>query len=136
MDATTALQCITNCTITHIEGDDAARERLTAALTEQDASLDRFMEAVMVTTATAKPWRDLLRNSERYGVREALARQRKQAMDTLLHSYGFALSPDLIANAARIAEQDGLRRFLSATEGFEVDDETAPTPEAPGLLSS
>ncbi|MFF4292127.1 hypothetical protein ACFY0N_00555 [Streptomyces vinaceus] len=125
MDATTALKRLTNRANNAFDEDQETRARLRSALTVDGAQLDSLMDAALRTAGKAKPWSDLMKRIERHGVREGLAKQRQEATEALL-MYGFSMSTSLVANAARLAEQEGLRRFLGSTDGFEVDEDEAP----------
>ncbi|MFD6941075.1 hypothetical protein ACFWAP_33615 [Streptomyces goshikiensis] len=129
MDTTTALKRLTNRANNAFDEDKETRARLRSALTIDGAQLDGLMDAVLVTAGKAKPWSDLMKRIERHGVRAGLAKQRQEATEALL-MYGFSMSTSLVANAARLAEQEGLRRFLGSTDGFEIDEDEAPAEEA------
>ncbi|MFZ3595077.1 hypothetical protein [Streptomyces sp. BH104] len=123
MDAVTALNLLTMSAESHFEADEQARARLAEALGKAGATdLVSEIDASLVTSAHAKPWRQLMRRIESRGVREALAGQKAEALDSLL-SYGMSQSTSQVANAARLAEQDGLRRFLNRLNAIEVDEE-------------
>ncbi|MFJ6014496.1 hypothetical protein [Streptomyces sp. NPDC092952] len=136
MEASIALNVLTVRAAHVFEEDEAARTRLAKALEVDGAQVDGFMDTVLATAGRAKPWRELLKRIERHGVREGLAKQREEVTERLLQ-WGFSMSTSMVSNAQRIAEQDGLRRFLSTTDGMEIDaDETPaegvtpePTPE-------
>ncbi|KPI33306.1 hypothetical protein OV450_1394 [Actinobacteria bacterium OV450] len=135
MDTTTALHRLTNRANKAFDEDRTARARLADALTVDGAQLDGLMDAVLVTAGKAKPWHDLMKRIERHGVREGLAKQRQEATEALL-TYGFSMSTSLISNAERLAGQEGLRRFLGATDSFEIEDapkaaETSAPSKAP-----
>ncbi|MFC7791367.1 VIT1/CCC1 transporter family protein [Streptomyces cinereoruber] len=105
-----------------------ARQRLTEGLANRSVHLTTLMEAVLTAEAEAAPWERLAKRIERHGVREGLARQREEALEVLLQYGGPGVSTSLVVNAARNAEYDGLRRFLTHTEGLEVQDEPTPEP--------
>ncbi|MEU6928983.1 hypothetical protein AB0A05_07445 [Streptomyces sp. NPDC046374] len=124
----TALKRLTNRTESAMEGAAQARARLTEALAKHGSQLDGIMGAVLAAEAEAAPWVKLARRIDRLGAREGLAAMRQEATETLL-DYGIAMSTSLVTNAARLAEQDGLRRFLGATEHFEIDEDPAKPAE-------
>ncbi|RPK58091.1 hypothetical protein EES44_24475 [Streptomyces sp. ADI96-15] len=128
MDASTILNRLTSRANHAIEEDEAARTRLTKALAVDGAPLDGLMDAVLDSAGRAKPWRQLMKRIEKHGVREGLAKQREEATERLLQ-WGFSLSTSMVSNAQRIAEQDGLRRFLSTTDGMEISADEAPAEE-------
>ncbi|MFE4796205.1 hypothetical protein ACFRFL_14075 [Streptomyces sp. NPDC056708] len=128
MNEATALKRLTKRAASAIEESATARKRLTVALAARGAQLDGLMDAVLVADGKVKPWLDLLKRIDRYGVRAGLAKQREEATEALLQ-YGLCMSTSLVANAARITEQDGLRRFLSATDTFDITDEPEVTEE-------
>lgn len=123
MDATLALKFLTVRANSTAEAAVTARQALSDACAVPGSDLTHLMEAAMAADSEAKPWAELFRRIERHGVREGLAKQREKATEALV-SYGIALSTSLVTNAARLHEQEGLRRFLSATNGMEVDEET------------
>ncbi|MFI0827248.1 hypothetical protein ACH4Q7_22645 [Streptomyces roseolus] len=135
MDTTTALKLITTRTDHALEAAASARARLTAALADHGAHLDSAMSAVLTAEAMAAPWSKLTRRIDRLGVREGLATLRKEATETLLGG-GISLSTDLVTNAARHAEHEGLRRFLSATEHFEIEENPTPAEPAPATATN
>ncbi|THA54263.1 hypothetical protein [Streptomyces sp. A1136] len=126
MDAKIALKRLTNRATSTFEEAGAARKRLTDALAFQGAQLDGLMDAVLVAEGKAKPWMQLLNRIDRHGVREGLAKQREECLELLLH-YGLSMSTSMVRNASQLAEQDGLRRFLDATDTIEIDEDAAPT---------
>ncbi|MFF4388573.1 hypothetical protein ACFY0G_17600 [Streptomyces sp. NPDC001552] len=127
MNATAALTFITARANMIFAEDKEARTRLSDALAVDAAHIDSLVDAVLVTAGKAKPWRQLLKRIERLGVRKGLAAERQLATDNLLNC-GVTMSTSLVTNAACIADQEGLRRFLRATEGFEIDADAAPAP--------
>ncbi|MFF0092727.1 hypothetical protein ACFYSF_22580 [Streptomyces canus] len=136
MDATTALRLLTVRATSEFEAAETARQKLAEACAVPGTHLGHLMEAVMVADSLAKPWTDLFVRIERHGVREGLAKMRQKATEALL-DYGIALSTSMVTNAERLHEQDGLRRFLSSTNGMDIDgdapaaEEAAPAEEAP-----
>ncbi|MEV5677024.1 hypothetical protein [Streptomyces sp. NPDC052179] len=121
MDAMTATDLLTRQATRHFEQAETARKRLVELLARQGSRLSMTIDSVLVAEAAAAPWVRLMRRIDRNGVREALVAEREKAMNELL-GYGVSLSTSLVANAARLAEQDGLRNFLSATNGMVVDE--------------
>ncbi|GAA2948489.1 hypothetical protein ACFPN0_15085 [Kitasatospora cinereorecta] len=128
MDASTALSLLTSRANHVFEEDEAARTRLTKALAIDGAQLDGLMDAALASAGRAKPCHQLMKRVEKHGVREGLAKQREEAMEYLLQ-WGFSMSTSMVSNAQRIAEQDGLRRFLSTTEGWGIDADETPAEE-------
>ncbi|MER6632232.1 hypothetical protein ABT301_29130 [Streptomyces sp. NPDC000987] len=133
MDAKIALTLLTTRANSEAAAARKAREELIKGCEVAGSSPDSLMTAVLAADATAKPWTELMLRIERHGVRKGLAKQRQEATETLL-GYGIALSTSPVTNAARLHEQDGLRRFLSFTQGMDIDDdvpaeETAPQTE-------
>ncbi|RWZ74878.1 hypothetical protein EQK42_16625 [Streptomyces albidoflavus] len=128
MDASTILNRLTSRANHVLEEDEAARTRLTKALAVDGAPLDGLMDAVIDSAGRAKPWRQLMKRIEKHGVREGLAKQREEATERLLQ-WGFSMSTSMVSNAQRIAEQDGLRRFLSTTDGMEISADETPAEE-------
>ncbi|KQW13547.1 hypothetical protein [Streptomyces sp. Root369] len=128
MDATTALHFLTIRANAEAEAAETARQKLAEACAVKGSQLTYLMEAAMVADAHARPWVDLFLRIERLGVREGLAKMRAEATEALV-SYGIALSTSMVTNAERLYEQEGLRRFLSATNGMDIEDE-APVEEA------
>ncbi|MFJ7592514.1 hypothetical protein ACIQZO_35115 [Streptomyces sp. NPDC097617] len=129
MDAKIALSRLTRRANSTFEEAGAARQRLADALTFQGAQLDGLMDAVLVAEGKAKPWMQLLNRIDRLGVREGLAKQREECLEVLLH-YGLSMSTSMIRNASQLAEQDGLRRFLDATDTIEIDEDETPAEAA------
>ena len=129
MDAKTALKRLASRATTAFEEAGAARKRLSHALTFQGANFNDLMDAVLVAEGKAKPWMDLMKRVDRHGVREGLAKQRSESLEALLH-YGFSMSTSMITNTARLADQDGLRRFLDATDTIEIEEGAEPTDAA------
>ncbi|WP_371799028.1 DUF1664 domain-containing protein [Streptomyces sp. NBC_01707] len=128
MDASTALKHLITRADRVFEEAAATRASLTDALAIQGAQFDHLMDAVLVAEGKAKPWMHLMKRIDRHGVRAGLAKQREECMEALL-MYGFSMSTSLVTNAARFAEQDGLRRFLDATDTLEIEEESAePAP--------
>jgi hypothetical protein len=127
MDATTAHRILTTRAEDVFDQDVKARTRLTDALTIDGATLDGLMDAALVSAGTAKPWHQLMKRMEVHGPAEGLAKQREEAIESLLQ-WGFGMSTSLVSNAQRLAEQDGLRRFLSATDGMVINEEETPAP--------
>lgn len=134
MDARTALKRLTSRATYAFDEAATARKRLTDALAFQGAQLDLPMDAVLVAEGNAKPWADLMKRIERHGVREGLAKQRAEALEALLQ-YGHSMSTSLVTNASRLADQDGLRRFLDGTDRFDIDEDPAPSEAAPPVLT-
>lgn len=129
MDAATALKHLTYYAEIRIEADEKARTALAAALANTPATeLTTQIERALRSSAIAKPWRQLMQAVERYGVREGLLRQQGEALNALL-SYGMGMSTCMVANAARLAEEDGLRRFLGQIDTIEIAEDDAPAPE-------
>jgi hypothetical protein len=129
MDAKTALQCLASRATAAFDQAATARKSLDDALAFQGAQFDHLVDAVLVAEGKAKPWADLMKRIERHGVREGLAKQRAAALETVLH-YGFSMSTSLVTNAARMADQDGLRRFLDDTDTIDIDEEPEATDAA------
>lgn len=127
MDAKKALVLLTARANSEADAAEKARGQLIRGCEVEGSSLDHLMEAVLVADAKAKPWAELMVRVERHGVREGLAKQVQKATEALV-SYGIALSTSMVTNAARLHEQEGLRRFLSFTQGMDIEDE-APTEE-------
>ncbi|NGO66769.1 hypothetical protein [Streptomyces boncukensis] len=126
MDAATALKRLTNRAEAHIEADEKARTALADALAKAPATdLTTQIDGAFRESANAKPWRQLMKRVERHGVREGLAKQKAEALEVLL-SYGMSMSTSMVANGARFAEQDGLRRFLDVVDTFEIDEDSDP----------
>jgi hypothetical protein len=125
MDLTTATNRLAQLAQGVFEADMDARKRLTEALAIDGAHIVGLMDAALVTAANAKPWHELMRRIQRLGVRDALAVMRQEATDALL-SYGFGMSTSPVENAARFAEQEGLRCFLNRTNLIEIDEAPAP----------
>ncbi|MFI9026337.1 hypothetical protein [Streptomyces sp. NPDC053560] len=138
MDASTALRTLTHRAEMAYTDDEKARTLLAERLGQGAATdLSQTIDAALVASANAKPWRQLMKRVEAHGVREGLAKQKAEVMEVLL-SYGMGMSTSLVANAARLAEQDGQRRFLNAVDTIEVDEvdeaadaEPAKVAEAP-----
>ncbi|MET8746849.1 hypothetical protein [Streptomyces sp. NPDC004728] len=130
MNAEIALSLLNSMAENSFNASEKARQELTKACAVKGfLELAHLMEAVMVADAKAKPWQDLFRRIERHGAREGLAKTREKATEALV-SYGIALSTSMVVNAERLAEQDGIRRFLSATNGMDIDEDQAPAEEA------
>ncbi|MFE3146602.1 hypothetical protein ACFXJ6_08050 [Streptomyces sp. NPDC059218] len=130
MNAEIALSLLNSMAENSFNASEKARQELTKACAVKGfLELAHLMEAVMVADAKAKPWQDLFRRIERHGAREGLAKMREKATEALV-SYGIALSTSMVVNAERLAEQDGIRRFLSATGGMDIDEDQAPAEEA------
>ncbi|WP_107422480.1 hypothetical protein [Streptomyces griseus] len=127
MDATTALDLLTRQAERAFEHAEIRRERLTRMLTCQGSDLTMAVDSVLTAEAEAAPWARLLKRIDRHGVREGLAAEREKATNDIL-GFGISLSTSMITNAARLAEQDGLRRFLSATNGMDIDEAPAEEP--------
>lgn len=131
MDATTALNLLARQANRSSEQATTARQRLVDLLARQGSDLTMTVDSVLVAEAEAAPWARLMRRIDRHDVREALAAEREKATSDLL-GYGISLSTSLVTNAARLAEQEGLRKFLSATNGMVIDEdqaeESAPAP--------
>lgn len=126
MDAATALKRLTNRAETYIEADKQARTALADALAKAPATdLTTQIDGAFAASAKAKPWRQLMKRIERHGVREGLAKQKAEALEVLL-SYGMGMSTSLVTNAARLTEEDGLRRFLNAVDTIDIDEDDAP----------
>ncbi|WP_434593324.1 hypothetical protein [Streptomyces sp. A5-4] len=125
MDAKIALKRLTTRATSAFEEASSARKSLTEALTAQGAYLDGRIDAVLVAEGKAKPWVELLKRIDRHGVREGLAKQRAESTEVLLQC-GFSMSTSPVSNAARMADQDGLRRFLNATDTIEIDADETP----------
>ncbi|WP_371099003.1 hypothetical protein [Streptomyces sanglieri] len=129
MNPETALSLLNRMAEDNFEVAEKARQRLVKACEVKGfLQLADLMEAVMVADANAKPWQDLFRRIERHGAREGLAKMREKATEALLY-YGVGLSTSLVVNAERLAEQEGLRRLLSATNGMDIDEDQAPAGE-------
>ncbi|MFJ5890325.1 hypothetical protein [Streptomyces californicus] len=127
MDATTALNLLTRQAERAFEHAEIRRERLTRLLTRQGSDLTMTVDSVLAAEAEAAPWARLMQRIERHGVREGLAAEREKATNDLL-GFGISLSTSMVTNAARLAEQDGLRRFLNATNGVDIDEAPAEEP--------
>ncbi|MEU6628416.1 hypothetical protein ABZ905_08990 [Streptomyces parvus] len=127
MDATTALDLLTRQAERAFEHAEIRRERLTRLLTCQGSDLTMTVDSVLTAEAEAAPWARLLKRIDRHGVREGLAAEREKATNDLL-GFGISLSTSMVTNAARLAEQDGLRRFLNATNGMDIDETPAEEP--------
>ena len=123
MDASLALKRLTNRAETVETYSETARENLDKALAIPGALLDGLMDAALTAEGEAKPWRALMRRIEHHGVREGLVRQCTESMEAVMQTE--SMSTSLVTNAARHAEQNGHRRFLSFTNGFEIDAEPA-----------
>ncbi|MEU2264981.1 hypothetical protein ABZ568_00705 [Streptomyces olindensis] len=133
MDAKHAISILTDRAESEIDAAKKTRQRLIKGCELDGSQLDHLMEAVLLADATAKPWVELMQRIDRHGVREGLAKQIQKATENLV-VYGIALSTSMVTNAARLHEVEGLRRFLSFTQGMDIDDETpaeepAPAPE-------
>ncbi|WP_030895952.1 hypothetical protein [Streptomyces sp. NRRL F-5053] len=123
MDTMTALKRLTDCAEAHIEADKRARTALAEALATAPATdLTNQIDAAFRESASAKPWEQLMKRVERDGVREGLAAQKTEVLDILL-SDGMSMSTNMVANSARLAEQDGLRRFLDVVGTIDIDDD-------------
>ena len=129
MDAQTAIKLLTARANNEAKAAREARERLIAGLQVPGSSIDHLMDAVLVADAMAKPWAQLMQRIERKGVRDGLAEARAKATEALVE-FGIALSTSLVTNAERLAAQDGLRRFLSGTQGMDIEDDTPEPQEA------
>ncbi|WP_326814025.1 hypothetical protein [Streptomyces sp. NBC_01763] len=134
MDASTAHKHLITRADRVFEEAAATRANLTDALAIQGAQFDHLMDAVLVAEGKAKPWMHLMKRIDRHGVREGLAKQREECMEALL-MYGFSMSTSLVTNAARFAEQDGLRRFLDATDTMEIEGAPAEETPAPTVVT-
>ncbi|MFD8774508.1 hypothetical protein [Streptomyces sp. NPDC059916] len=131
MDASTALRRLAMRAESEFRADEAARARLAEDLGKGAATdLVSLIDAALVASANAKPWRQLMQRIERHGVREGLAKQQAEVLEALL-SYGLCMSTSQVANAARLAEQDGMRRFLNRVDTIEIDE---PSPELPPVI--
>ncbi|WP_199570561.1 hypothetical protein [Streptomyces murinus] len=127
MDNATAYRILTARAEDAFHDDSKARARLTDALAIDGAQLDGLMDAALNSAGRAKPWHKLVKRMEIEGPREALTKTREEAVEILLQ-WGFGMSTSLVSNAQRLAEQDGLRRFLSATDGMEISEDETPAP--------
>ncbi|MBA0053464.1 hypothetical protein E0L36_22070 [Streptomyces sp. AJS327] len=124
MDAATALKRLTDRAEVHIEADEKARTALAEALANAPATdLTMQIDGTFRESANATPWRQLMKRVERHGVREGLAKQKAEVLEVLL-SYGMGMSTSMVANSARLAEQDGLRRFLDVVDTIEIDEDS------------
>jgi hypothetical protein len=133
MNEATALRIITNRAEAAADHSATARKRLDEAMKIPGAQLDGLMDAVLIADAEAKPWRELLIRIERHGVCKGLAAQREKVLEDLT-GYSLSLSTSLVTNAWRLAEQNGLRHFLSATHGMEIGESEPLVPaEEPTL---
>jgi hypothetical protein len=132
MDAKKALVILTARANSEADAAEKAREQLIKGCEIEGSSLDHLMDAVLVADAMAKPWAELMVRIERHGVREGLAKQIQKATEALV-SYGISLSTSMVTNAARLHDQDGLRRFLSATHGMDIEDEAPAEETAPQI---
>ncbi|MDX3410541.1 hypothetical protein PV708_30660 [Streptomyces sp. ME02-6977A] len=131
MDATTLLSLLAARETATAKDAASSRDRLAAALAAGGGlHLDHLMDEVLKAEGKAAPWRQLMNVIEDRGVSQGLAKMRQKATEHLV-VYGIAMSTSLVTNAARLAELDGLRAFLSATSGMEVDEEATPEAEAP-----
>jgi len=130
MDAATALKRLTYYAEIRIEDDEKARRELAAALANEPATeLSAQIESALTASAIAKPWRQLMKRMERYGVRDGLILEQGNAVDSLL-SHGMTMSTSPVRTAAWFAEQEGLRRFLSDIDGIEVDEDEPASDDA------
>ncbi|MFJ6561941.1 hypothetical protein ACIQMV_19185 [Streptomyces sp. NPDC091412] len=129
MDAKIALQFLNIRANGEFQAAEDARKKLADACAIKGSNLTHLMNTALVADANAKPWADLFVRIERHGVREGLAKMRQKATEALV-DFGIALSTSLVTNAERLAEQDGLRRFLSSTNGMDIDEDQAPAEEA------
>ncbi|MFF4147174.1 hypothetical protein ACFY0A_39000 [Streptomyces sp. NPDC001698] len=129
MDAKIALQFLSIRANSEFQAAEEARKKLADACAIKGSNLTHLMDTALVADANAKPWADLFVRIERHGVREGLAKMRQKATEALV-DFGIALSTSLVTNAERLAEQNGLRRFLSCTNGMDIDEDQAPAEEA------
>ncbi|MFD3978292.1 hypothetical protein ACFWR6_06865 [Streptomyces griseus] len=127
MDATTALNLLTRQAERSFEHAEITRDRLARLLASRGSDLAMAIDSVLTAEAEAAPWVRLLRRVERHGVREGLAAEREKATNDLL-GFGISLSTSMVTNAARLAEHNGLRRFLSVTNGMDIDEAPAEEP--------
>ncbi|WP_086859774.1 hypothetical protein [Streptomyces milbemycinicus] len=130
MDATKAIVFLTARANSEAAAAEKARERLIKGCEVVGSSLDHLMDAVLVADAMAKPWAELMVRIERHGVREGLAKQIQKVTEALVN-YGIALSTSMVTNAARLHEQDGLRRFLSLAQSMDIEDDAPAEEQAP-----
>ncbi|MGO4752583.1 hypothetical protein AB4212_28910 [Streptomyces sp. 2MCAF27] len=122
MDAKKALNLLTAHANSAAGVAKKAREQLIKGCEVEGSLLDHLIDAVLVADANAKPWAELIVRIERHGVREGLAKQRQKVTEALVN-YGIALSTSMVTNAGRLHEQEGMRRFLSFTQGMDIDEE-------------
>ncbi|WP_030236864.1 hypothetical protein [Streptomyces sp. NRRL S-350] len=120
MNVTTATDRIATLGARAFTAAADARARLTTALAAPGAFLPGLMDEVLAAEAKAKPWIKLSKRAERMGIREALAKTRQEATEAVI-GCGFSSSTSLVVTAASLAELEGQRRFLVATENFEID---------------
>lgn len=130
MDASIAIKFLTMRATAELDAAAKARADLAKAMEVPGSSLDSLMDAVLVADGKAKPWAQLLARIEKRGVREALAKAREEATSDLIE-YGISLSTSMVANAQRLAEQDGLRAFLRGTNGIDIEDDAPAGDTAP-----
>ncbi|MFF5668835.1 hypothetical protein ACFY8S_01645 [Streptomyces hygroscopicus] len=130
MDAKDAIVLLTARANSEAAAAEKARERLIKGCEVPGSSLDQLMDAVLLADAMAKPWAELIVRIERHGVREGLATQIQKVTEALLN-YGIALSTSMVTNAARLHEQEGMRRFLSLAQSMDIEDEAPAEEPAP-----
>ncbi|MFD3851672.1 hypothetical protein ACFWVB_38240 [Streptomyces microflavus] len=128
MNATSAHKRLATRAAATIEKASTARTALIEALAFPGVRIDDLMDAALSAEGEAKPWDRLLKRIDCHGVREGLAQQRQECMETLLQ-YRPNLSTSLVASAASIADQEGLRRFLALSD-IDIDDEDQAPAEA------
>lgn len=109
-----------------LKAENEARAALAERLITTAAVDASAYETVMEATATAKPWRDLLRIAENRTIAEAVTAVRDRATSELLE-YGESRSTSLIRNEEERMHREALRRFLGRTSGWveQIADEQA-----------
>ncbi|CAL9611417.1 hypothetical protein SUDANB1_05634 [Streptomyces sp. enrichment culture] len=145
MSAKTYTEGVTYMARMYVDNETAARKALAEDLTSDHAFSISRIEEVMRAAATAKPWRTVLRLIEERDktVAQAIAAVRKNAVETLL-TYGESRSTSDIRNEEERVNREGLRSFLSRTEGVieniaeaeaaeqaKAEEEPAAAEEAP-----
>lgn len=130
MDASQALAFITARVAATATRAEESRARLIKALEDGGGlHLSGYMEEVLKAEAQFAPWADLLHRIDRHGVRVGLAKQCARVNEALV-GHGISMSTSQVTNAARLAEHDGLCRFLGVASGIKVTDDQVVTEEA------
>ncbi|MEU5834505.1 hypothetical protein ABZ820_12645 [Streptomyces diacarni] len=113
-----------------IAHERTARLRLAEAATNTDVELTSSDYAnAMEAAAKAAPWKDLLAVAEKKGMRDALASVRSRATKHLIQ-YGETQSTSVVTNEIERCKREGLRTFLSNTEGMPDFFDGADTKKA------